>query len=144
VSCTRYVWSILAKSFLLQVIYIDSDDDDNVEILPPQPTQIRSNTSGKTTHDELNGERMPRKRAKHTRGDTNLQVSALPDVSDNPTKASEDEPNGRRKPSPRTKVARRELIDHMDIEKGWLASSLLRSHKISKLFKTQNRLMTDL
>jgi hypothetical protein len=95
-------------------------------------------------HGFFNFEPMPkRRRITSPTGDTNHPDLTPPSSPAGSTKASEGESNGRRKANPRTRVTSRELNGYVDVEMGWLDTSLSRCRKINQHVETHNELMAS-
>lgn len=142
-SCAHYVRSVLANSFL-QVICIDSDDDDDfVEILPSRPTYAcrpkRKTSSSpepfQKAYGKLNDEQTSHKRPKHeTEERANLPAPAIPNSPEGLAKAPKGGPKGRRGNS-HHKFRERQLIKHIDNESRWFEAISKRYNDLNNLLK---------
>jgi hypothetical protein len=127
------------------VTILDSDSEDEIEIMPTLPiSQLDSTKELVTTADDSLGAR-PVKRPRLTKEDKAIPVPTRPSSPEESVNASSaDEAKGRRKSRTCTRVTAREFKGHINTEATWLNTASTRCNTLCKLFADQRQHITAL
>ena len=123
------------------VVTLDSDSEDEMEIMPILPISPQSDSTKDLviTADDSFGAR-PVKRPRLAKEDKAIPVTARPSSPEGSVKASsDDKPKGRGKSRTRTKVTAREFKGHINTEATWLNTASTRCNTLRKLFTKQRQ-----